>query len=439
MSSNSFFNQKSILRIKKIHKGLLWVATGVLIASLLLGVALVFIDTTNGIVFVRIQATFSLLALLAFVLVNGLIRIEKGNKAIQGFALVGFVANILWVMMAILMVWGAFQPIEYKFGVVETDKAIASREIAYNDRDSFDVSTMLDDYDEDYYDEYDYDDYDYDYDYDYDDYDYDSDYDDSDYYTVTNTSDSYRNTTYSPSSYMPNLTIAAKITLVLISVASIGFWVSNIMAIKDKVKAVKPLKMTAIICQIFRSVFVITLVFLWPINFSMDALKWVQLYGLSVSGFIVMGLAAWIISRTHRDFDADTVDGGALAIKPAGGAGEIEEKVKDEGLAIDDEKAKDVVEPKDEVVDEVVEETVKEEIAVEPVSEAEGAEVSVVEEAPAAEAPASEAPAPEAEASETPASETLEAPAAETPAPETPAPEAPASANADAPKIHLKV
>ena len=69
MNSNSLFNQKKILTIKKIHKAFLWVATGILIISLLLGAVLIFVDTKSE-MFAKVQATFYILALVAFICVN---------------------------------------------------------------------------------------------------------------------------------------------------------------------------------------------------------------------------------------------------------------------------------------------------------------------------------------------------------------------------------
>lgn len=303
MSTNSFFNQQSIQKIKKIHKGFLWVATGVLIASLLLGIILIFINTDSD-AFGKVQGTFSILALAAFICVNNFIRIEKGNKLIQSFALTGLCANVVWLIMGVLMIWGVLLPVQNNYSGVKTENATIRTYDYKNALDEVDDYDDYDDYDDfDDYDEYDdYDDYDSDYDYDYN-YDYDYDYDDYD------TVDTYRNVV-TPSSFTPSslsITIAARIVIIAISVASIGFWVSNILAIKERVKAVIPLKITAIVCQVFSSVFAIVLACVWPITIDANILKWVELYGLVVSGFIVMALAAWIISITHKNFEVVSI------------------------------------------------------------------------------------------------------------------------------------
>ena len=74
MKGNSFFNQKSIQNIKRVHKGFLWLASGILVFSLVLGGVLIFVNTDLT-VFARVQATLTIVALAAFICVNNFIRI----------------------------------------------------------------------------------------------------------------------------------------------------------------------------------------------------------------------------------------------------------------------------------------------------------------------------------------------------------------------------
>ena len=69
MSSSSLFSQKVLSNIKKTHNIFLWVATGIMIVSLVLGAILIFVDTKND-MFGKIQGTFFILALAAFICVN---------------------------------------------------------------------------------------------------------------------------------------------------------------------------------------------------------------------------------------------------------------------------------------------------------------------------------------------------------------------------------
>lgn len=314
MSRNSLYNEKTISNVKKVHKGFLWAATGVMIASLVLGMILIFVNTETD-VFGKVQGTFLILAVASFISVNNLIRIEKGGKVIQGFATVGFFANIVWLILGIMMTWGVLSPIQVGTSARRGDEAIA---LTLNNSD------YDDDYDDgfDAYDIYDDDDsYDYDYDYEeVDDEDYYFEmYDDFDYLNRSVERDKSYSSSYSTPPY--SISAAARIMVIVASIASIGFWVSNILAIKDKVKAVIPLKITAIVCQVYCSMFMIVLALAWPVNFGMDWIKWVELSGLAASGFVITALAAWIIARTHREVDLATVkeehgvDGAAPAEK----------------------------------------------------------------------------------------------------------------------------
>ena len=325
MSSNSLYSEKFLSGIKKTHNIFLWAATGIMIASLILGIVLIFVDTQNA-MFAKIQGTFFMLALAAFICVNNFIRIEKGNKIVQGFASVGFVANIIWLVLGILMIWEVVSPIEIVTSTTKTE-TLTTR--------TYDL-----------YDEYDYDDYDYD--------EYSSSMTDEEAYRIleslddssatTSTYDSstYGNSTYSnntygnntyTSSYTPvtyGISIMTKIMVVSACIASIGFWVSNILVIKDRIKAIKPLKITAIICQVYCSAFIMVLIFAWPVSLNKDMIKWVELYGLATSGFVIAALAAWIISRTHKNVELAAVSEEPKADKPVAKDEVIEKAVTEE-------------------------------------------------------------------------------------------------------------
>ena len=313
MSSNSLFSQKMLSNIKKTHNIFLWVATGIMIVSLVLGAILIFVDTKND-MFGKIQGTFFILALAAFICVNNFIRIEKGGKLIQGFASAGFLANIVWLVLSILMIWGVCTPVQVATTTVRANNASTRTYELYDEYDS-----EYDDYDElDDYDDYDY------YDDDDDEYDY-SDYEMDDvYYDVAHPS------SYTPKTY--TITVAARILIVAISIATIGFWVSNVLAIKDRMKAVKPLKITAIVCVVYGAVFVIIMALAWPVTVDQNLLKWVELSGLTASGFIITALAAWIISRTHKEVDLSIVENEPVKIEPVVDTTKNEEIVAEESV-----------------------------------------------------------------------------------------------------------
>ncbi|MBQ5812102.1 hypothetical protein IIW29_00805, partial [Candidatus Saccharibacteria bacterium] len=105
-----------------------------------------------------------------------------------------------------------------------------------------------------------------------------------------------------------NITVGARLLIIALSVASLGFWVSNVLAIKDRLKVVKTLKIIAAICEVVVVMSVIILACAWPITFDQNTFKWVQLFALTGSGFFVMALAAWIISITHKDFEVVSIE-----------------------------------------------------------------------------------------------------------------------------------
>ena len=96
--------------------------------------------------------------------------------------------------------------------------------------------------------------------------------------------------------------IYSKMALVVLSLGMAGFWISNVLSIRETVKPVKPLKITAVICEIYCSGFVIVMTMIGFENLSYDEnlLKWSQLSGLAALAFIITALAALIISRTNH-------------------------------------------------------------------------------------------------------------------------------------------
>ena len=101
---NSLFNEDTLQKIQKTRKIFLKLAVWILIAELVLGAVLILTGSWD-IAIGRIQGTFLILALILFVSVNNFIRIEKGNKIIQIFALMGFVSNLIWGIFTFLLMW----------------------------------------------------------------------------------------------------------------------------------------------------------------------------------------------------------------------------------------------------------------------------------------------------------------------------------------------
>ena len=104
MKESSLFNEETLQKIQKTRKVFLKFAVWILIAELVFGAILILTGSWDVAVG-RIQGTFLILALILFVNVNNFIRIEKGNKTTQIFALVGFIGNLIWGIFAFLLMW----------------------------------------------------------------------------------------------------------------------------------------------------------------------------------------------------------------------------------------------------------------------------------------------------------------------------------------------
>ena len=223
---NSLFNENTLQKIQKTRKIFLKFAVWILIAELVLGAVLILTggwDIANG----RIQGTFLILALILFVSVNNFIRIEKGNKIIQIFALIGFVSNLIWGIFAFLLMW-EIVPFYWTEEIMQ-----ASRYSGY---------------------------------------------------------------LYSSIKY--HMTFYAIIMLIASYTAAAGFWISNILSIKETIKLVKPLKITAVVCVAYLWIFGTIITPIEP-EFK-DVEKLYQLAGLTGLAFGITALAALIISKTNK-------------------------------------------------------------------------------------------------------------------------------------------
>lgn len=112
---------------------------------------------------------------------------------------------------------------------------------------------------------------------------------------VRETSEYARMGYYSYTEY--HMTFWAMLMTVSICSAAAGFWISNIMAIKETIKIVKPLKITAIVCIAYGWIYgVISTVA--ELDYS-DVPQLHQLSALAGVAFVATALAAYIISRTN--------------------------------------------------------------------------------------------------------------------------------------------
>lgn len=259
---NSLFKEDTLQKIQKTRKIFLKFAVWILIAELVFGAVLILTGSWD-VAIGRIQGTFLILALILFVSVNNFIRIEKGNKTIQIFALIGFVSNLIWGIFAFLLMW-EIVPFHWTEEIMRTS--------------------------------------------------------------------SYSGYSYPSTKY--HMTFYAIIMLIASYAAAAGFWISNILSIKETIKLVKPLKITAVVCVAYLWIFGTIITPIEP-EFK-DVEKLYQLAGLAGLAFGITALAALIISKTNKKKVAEsntTMNRASTQFTPKTEAelrAEIEEKVRRE-------------------------------------------------------------------------------------------------------------
>lgn len=256
MKENSLFSEATLRKIQKTRKIFLKFAVWILIAELVLGAILILTESWD-IAVGKIQGTFLILALILFININNFIRIEKGNRTTQIFALVGFIGNLIWGIFVFLLIW-EIVPYYWTEEIMRTS--------------------------------------------------------------------SYSGYSYPSTKY--HMTFYTIIMLISAYAAAGGFWVSNIMSIKETIKLVKPLKITAIVCVLYLWVFGTIMALIEP-EFK-DVEKLYQLAGLAGLAFAITALAAVIISGTNRKKNVELKSAQFTPKTEAELRAEIEERVRRE-------------------------------------------------------------------------------------------------------------
>ncbi|MBQ6461058.1 hypothetical protein IJJ36_01325 [Candidatus Saccharibacteria bacterium] len=214
------FGDGALGTIKKAKKVFLWSAVCALIGAFLLGAILILSDGANSVGMGKIMGTLFIVSIVLFVGVNNFVRMENANKAIQGFGLASLICNLIWLVIAILLIWEIIPASTY-----DTAR-----------RYGFTYTTAV------------------------------------------------------------HLSAMTKIMAMAMSLGAASFWISNVMSIKETVRPVKPLKITAIACEIYCSLFAIVVVLSDVYNYEMD--KWYLLSALAGLAFVTSACAALIISKT---------------------------------------------------------------------------------------------------------------------------------------------
>lgn len=101
-------------------KGLKITFLCIIVAILIAEVVLEILNQNFGNISGKFALTFGLIAVALAMSINGLIRIEKGDKIVKGFALASLLMNIIWLIFAILSIWGVWENIFINMDIVDT-------------------------------------------------------------------------------------------------------------------------------------------------------------------------------------------------------------------------------------------------------------------------------------------------------------------------------
>ena len=220
----SLFSETVIEKIRKVKKGFLWAAVCILIGEVVVGAILILAQSFNETIG-RLMATFAVCAIMLFFGVNNFSRMEKNDRIVQSFALMGFICNLIWLFLAFLFIWNVVPFVE--------------------------VSSF----------------------------------------------------------YSYKMTAIAKVFSVAVDVALVSFCVSNTWAIEETLKPVRPLKITALICVLYCGIYSV-IVTIGDVQSVTDG-RWYALAGLAGFAFIVMVIAAVIVSKNgkkKKDKELDNVN-----------------------------------------------------------------------------------------------------------------------------------
>lgn len=143
-----------------------------------------------------------------------------------------------------------------------------------------------------------------------------------------------------------SMSIVARIFVVAIDIAVMCFLISNVWSIKETVKPVRPLKITAIICALYCGIYSVV-VTVGDVRSVMDQ-RWYALAGLAGFAFVIMGIAASTISNSGAKKGQGEVGAGVANIDKKEVQAKIQEMVEkevQERLAAEKNKAELEVTP----------------------------------------------------------------------------------------------
>ena len=128
--------------------------------------------------------------------------------------------------------------------------------------------------------------------------------------------------------YSYHMTVMAKVFSVAFDIALMCLFVSNVWSIKETVKPVKPLKITALICVLYCGIYS-AVVTVGEVQTVEDG-RWYALLGLAGLAFVVMTCAAAIVSRSGRKKEEKESNASAGNVNSAEMQAKIQEMVEKE-------------------------------------------------------------------------------------------------------------
>ena len=104
---SGLYNEQTIAKIKTFKGILQKVAVWIFVAGVILGAAMILFGNASEMeTFGRVLGTLFVLALAMLVSVNNFRRLEDNDKAVQIFATLGFIMNLIWMALWISVIWG---------------------------------------------------------------------------------------------------------------------------------------------------------------------------------------------------------------------------------------------------------------------------------------------------------------------------------------------
>lgn len=103
---SSIISEETISKLELIKRSLLRVAIWTLVGGVILGaVSILLVGHENGVIALKLMGTVLILGLMLLISVDNFQKIASRNAAIQVFALIGLIMNLVWAVLWIILCW----------------------------------------------------------------------------------------------------------------------------------------------------------------------------------------------------------------------------------------------------------------------------------------------------------------------------------------------